>query len=69
MARRSRAFGIESSAELARKFAVLEQELAVQRAAIQRLTDGSVKADAGAPADADRSPVHAGAPRLHAIRP
>jgi hypothetical protein len=37
MARRSAAAGLESLEDLARKVAILEQELAVQREALERL--------------------------------
>jgi hypothetical protein len=39
MARRRAASGLESSADLARKVAVLERELALQRDALEKLKD------------------------------
>jgi hypothetical protein len=55
MARRRMASGLESSAELARKIAVLERELAVQRDALEKLKQMAKPAAGDQPTDKNRT--------------
>ena len=58
MARRRAAAGLESSADLARKVAVLERELALQRDALQKLKEMGKPATAGQLSDKNRPRNH-----------
>jgi hypothetical protein len=58
MARRRVALGLESSADLARKVAVLERELAVQRDALEKLKEMGKPASGSQLSDKNRPRNH-----------
>ena len=58
MARRRTAAGLESSADLARKIAVLERELAVQRDALEKLKEMGKRAGDSQLSDKNRTRNH-----------
>jgi hypothetical protein len=61
MPRRSKAPGLDSSEDLARKVEILEREMATQRAALERLKEMSVQRTSrgDAPATDARTPTRA----------